>query len=101
MTWSNPKSPKLGVENGSTALECGDVEFGALDVSSPHARAFLRHFRYFNPLRQRWLTARYVAEREVIAGRYGKFEIIGEPEVRQVSADPYANSASHLGRRQP
>jgi hypothetical protein len=39
-------------------------------------------FRYFDPLRKRWLTARYVATREDIAARYERWEIIGPGEVR-------------------
>jgi hypothetical protein len=33
----------------------------------------LYRFRYFDPLRQKWTTARYAAEREVIPERYAQY----------------------------
>jgi hypothetical protein len=41
-------------------------------------------FRYRDPLTRKWVRARYVAERHVIAERYAEFEIIGLPEIRYV-----------------
>ena len=38
-------------------------------------------FRYFDPIRRRWIRARYVAERHVIESSYAQWEIIGEPEI--------------------
>jgi hypothetical protein len=43
----------------------------------------LYHFRYLDPIRHKWLLARYVAQHDVIVQRYTQFQIIGEPEVRQ------------------
>src|SRR5258705_8815029 len=39
-------------------------------------------FRYFDPVRKRWISARYVAERHEIESRYAQWEIIGRPEIR-------------------
>jgi len=61
----------------------------------------LYRFRYFDPVHNKWLNARYVAERDVIAQRYSRFEIVGSPEVREVSDDPRALSAGHLAGRTP
>jgi hypothetical protein len=43
----------------------------------------LWEFRYFDPLRKRWIKARYRATREDIAGRYAEYQIEGQPEVRK------------------
>ena len=45
-------------------------------------------FRYRDRLTGKWVRARYVAERHEIAARYGKWEIIGPPEIREVDPDP-------------
>jgi hypothetical protein len=51
-------------------------------------------FRYRDPLTGKWVRARYVAERHVIAERYAEFEIIGPPEIRDVDPDArYFNPA--------
>ena len=34
-------------------------------------------FKFFDPLRKRWIQARYKATREEIAARYEKWEITG------------------------
>jgi hypothetical protein len=39
-------------------------------------------FRFFDPIRKRWVCARYVAKRYEIEARYTQWEIIGPPEVR-------------------
>lgn len=41
-------------------------------------------FRHFDPVRKRWVKARYKATREDIATRYpaGEWEITGPPEIR-------------------
>jgi hypothetical protein len=39
-------------------------------------------FRYRDPLTGKWIRARYVAERHVIAERYAEWEITGAGEVR-------------------
>jgi hypothetical protein len=36
----------------------------------------------------KWVKARYVAEREIIAARYADWEIIGPPEIRDVDPQP-------------
>jgi hypothetical protein len=40
-------------------------------------------FRFHDPVSRRWVRARYVAERHVIAARYDEWEIIGPPEIRR------------------
>jgi hypothetical protein len=42
-------------------------------------------FRYRDRLTGKWVKARYVAERHEIAARYAEWEIIGSPEIRDVS----------------
>ena|SRR5438309_3288531 len=39
-------------------------------------------FRYFDPIRKRWVRARYVAERHEIEAGYAQWKIIGAPEIR-------------------
>lgn len=39
-------------------------------------------FKHYDPIRKRWVGARYLAEREVIMERYEKWEITGPPELR-------------------
>ena len=43
-------------------------------------------------MRRRWLKARYVANFDEIALRYGAFRIEGAPEVREVSDEPQMNT---------
>jgi hypothetical protein len=53
-------------------------------------------FRYFDPVRKRWIRARYVAERHVIESSYAQWEIIGPPEIRSGDAtmfSPWSKSA--------
>ena len=40
-------------------------------------------FRFRDPVTRKWVRARYVAEREVIAARYTEWEIVGKPELRR------------------
>ena len=51
-------------------------------------RLFLYPFRYRSTVSGKWVRARYVAERHVIAERFAEWEIIGPPEIRDV--DPHA-----------
>ncbi len=44
-------------------------------------------FHYRDPRTGKWIRARYHAERHEIAARYAEFEIIGEPEIRNVESD--------------
>ncbi len=41
------------------------------------------------PVRSRWVRARYRAERHEIARRYAKWEITGEPEIRRADAGTF------------
>jgi hypothetical protein len=52
-------------------------------------------FRYRDPLTGKWVRARYLAERHVIAARYAQWEIIGPPEIRADSRDGYFTPYSH------
>lgn len=56
-------------------------------------------FRFFDPVRRRWIRARYVAERHVIAERYTEWEIIAPPEIRSgdpTMFNPFRRPAAHL-----
>lgn len=50
-------------------------------------RLELFRFRYRNPLTGKWVKARYRAERREIAERHAEFELVGEPEIRNVDPD--------------
>ncbi len=39
-------------------------------------------FRFRDPVSQKWVKARYKAERHELVARYAEWEIVGEPEVR-------------------
>ena len=39
-------------------------------------------FRFFDPVRKRWIRARYVGELHEITARYDRWEITGPPEIR-------------------
>ncbi len=45
---------------------------------------FLYPFRFVDPVRGKWVRARYRAERHAIGARYARWEITGEPEVRRL-----------------
>jgi len=44
----------------------------------------LYRFRYFDPLRQRWIGARHALQAPEIRCRYSDYELIGAPEIRHV-----------------
>ena len=44
-------------------------------------------FRFRDPVTGKWVRARYVAELHEIKQRYAQWEIIGAPEIREVSSD--------------
>src|SRR5678816_2611898 len=44
-------------------------------------------FRYRDPCTGKWIRTRHVATREDIAARYGEWEIVGPPEIRDVDPD--------------
>src|SRR5947207_15310765 len=46
------------------------------------APLLLYPFLYFDPVRKRWIRARYVAERHESESRYAQWEITGPPEIR-------------------
>lgn len=52
-------------------------------------------FAYFDPLRRKWMRARYVATLEDIAKRYPAFRITGAPELRTEGG---GGTAGHLAR---
>jgi hypothetical protein len=49
-------------------------------------RLLLYPFRFRDRVTRKWIRARYVAEREVIAARYAEWEIAGPPEVPTFNA---------------
>ena len=59
---------------------------GAMQASQNLAvrQLVLYRFRYFDPLRRRWLRARYVCQAPEIRCRYCDYELIGAPEIRRV-----------------
>ena len=44
-------------------------------------------FRFRDPRTGKWIRARYVAELHEIKQRYIEWEIIGPPEIREISSD--------------
>jgi hypothetical protein len=54
----------------------------------------LYSFRYFDPVRKRWIRARYVAKRHVIESSYAQWEITGPPEIRSGSATMFSRGRS-------
>lgn len=48
---------------------------GCMDETSKRERLY--PFRFFDPVRRRWVDARYKATQDVIATRYEKWEITG------------------------
>jgi hypothetical protein len=47
-------------------------------------------FRYRDPLTDKGVRARYLAERHEIAARYAEWEIIGPPELRRPSSAAFS-----------
>lgn len=65
-------------------------------------RLELFEFRYRDQRTGKWIQARYRAERHEIAARYVEFELIGDPEIRDVHDDaryfnPHRPSIGNLG----
>jgi hypothetical protein len=56
---------------------------GARGVAVPSLHLY--RFRYFDPLRNRWLMERYAAERKDIEQRYAQYELIEPPEARHLA----------------
>lgn len=61
----------------------------------------LYRVRYLDPLRRRWVRARYVCAAPEVQCRYAEYELIGEPELRRVRHDPLALNAAHLAPGAP
>jgi len=66
------------------------------------ARLELFLFRYRDACTGKWTLARYRAERHEIAARYAEFELIGEPEIREIDRDwqlfsPHGDAAQPTG----
>ena len=55
-------------------------------------------FRFRDERTGKWVRARYLAEFHEIRQRYAEWEIVGEPEIRTVSDDPFSLQASHVAR---
>jgi hypothetical protein len=64
-------------------------------------RIELHRFRYFDPLRKRWMVAGYRATRETIAARYERWAVLGEPEIRESLPEPMNLTAGHVATSDP
>lgn len=67
-------------------------------IVSERFRLELYPFSYFDPLRKRWVRARYVASLGEIAQRYPQYRIEGPPEIREFERDKRANRAKNALR---
>lgn len=61
------------------------------------AHTHFYRFKHYDPLRRKWIDARYRATEEDIKARYEKYELVGEPEIR-AEADPAKLTAGHLAQ---
>src|SRR6185369_15895542 len=57
------------------------------DDAAMAPRLELFPFRYRDPRTGKWIRARYVAELHEIKQRYIEWEIIGPPEIREISSE--------------
>lgn len=57
-------------------------------MEQPWIRVELYVFSYFDPLRKRWLRARYRASIDDIKSRYEQWRLEGPPEIREGPRDP-------------
>jgi len=57
-------------------------------MEQPWIRVELYAFSYFDPMRKRWIRARYRAHLLDIASRYAQYRIEGPPEIREGPRDP-------------
>lgn len=55
----------------------------------------LYDFRFFDPIRGRWIRGRYRATLENLRAQYPRFETIGEPEIRE-RGDLYDSAPGRL-----
>ena len=53
-------------------------------------------FSYFDPMRKRWIRARYVASLDEIKQRYAQYRIEGQPEIREFATDARIITDVHL-----
>jgi hypothetical protein len=60
----------------------------------------LYSFRYRDARTSKWVRARYVATLEEIKSRYGEWEIIGAPEIRDTAGAAFSPHA-HLPPEEP
>jgi hypothetical protein len=56
-------------------------------MSAPIIHHQLYAFSYYDPIRKRWLRARYKATVENIRARHAEFRLEGEPEIREGPLD--------------
>lgn len=61
-------------------------------------RIALFRFRFFDPVRGRWIIARYRASEATIGATYARYVLMGEPEVREAPEDPLRITAGHVQR---
>jgi hypothetical protein len=62
------------------------VQHGAMPDTPP---IVLYPFSYFDPLRRRWIRARYVATLEDIRARHPEHRLEGEPEIRETGRNGF------------
>ena len=55
--------------------------------TQPTVRSELYPFSYFDPIRKRWVKARYKAELSAIKERYRDWRLEGAPEIREGPLD--------------
>ena len=61
----------------------------AADIAAMAPRLELYPSKFRDPRTGKWVRARYVAELHEIKQRYAQWEVIGAPEIREVSSDTH------------
>ena len=56
----------------------------------------LYRFRFFDPIRNRWIVARHKLSKDALAVRYERYEIIGEAEERDPIDEGHFNPAQEF-----
>lgn len=65
----------------------------------PFKRSELCSFSYFDPIRKRWIRARFKASIEHIRAQYAQYRIEGPPEIREGPLDPRVDPKGPHGSR--
>lgn len=67
-------------------------------MNAPTVRRELYAFSYYDPIRKRWMYARFKATLEAIRKSYAQFRIEGPPEIREGPLDPRIDPEGPHGR---